>query len=101
MASRNLHLVQYSFGKEYRVNQGRVEARALDCVSELQNPWRQLSPEQLSSHVRRNTAVAAWLEQTLGWRRLLRACVGEEPVNVVGQHDARQYGAQTQTSASR
>jgi len=94
MATRNLHLLQYSFGKEYRVNQGRVEARALDCVSELENPWRQLSPEQLSSHVRRNTAVATWLEQILGWRRLLRACVGEEPLNIVPQGHGRQY-AQT------
>jgi hypothetical protein len=31
----------------------------------------------LSSHVRGNTPVARWLERSLGWRRLLRACVGQ------------------------
>ena len=54
-----------------------------DFVSEVRNligdresAWWELTPEQLSNHVRRNTAVARWLERTLGWRPLLRACVG-------------------------
>jgi hypothetical protein len=37
----------------------------------------ELTPEQLCIHVRRNTAVARWVERTLGWRPLLRACVGQ------------------------
>jgi hypothetical protein len=63
--------------KEYRIKDGKVEARVLDCGPAQDNVWRELSPEQLSSHVRRNTAVARWLERSLGWRRLLRACVNQ------------------------
>ncbi len=64
--------------KQYRIKDGKVEARVLDRGSARHAVWRPLSPEQLSSHVRRNTAVARWLEQRLGWRWLLRACVGQQ-----------------------
>jgi hypothetical protein len=84
MSMGNPHLVEVESTdycpepeKEYRIKDGRVEARALDRGSARDAIWRQLSPEQLSSHVRRNTVVARWLEQHLGWRRLLRACVGQ------------------------
>jgi hypothetical protein len=61
--------------KEYRIRNGKVEARVLGSGQD--SVWLELSPEQLSSHVRENTTVARWLEQSLGWRRLLRACVGQ------------------------
>ena len=62
--------------QEYRINQGKVESRVLDFGFERHTAWREVSPAQLSSHVERNTNVARWLERNLGWRRLLRACVG-------------------------
>jgi hypothetical protein len=62
--------------KEYRIKEGKVEARVLDRGT-AHDDWSELSPEQLSSHVKGNTPVARWLEQSLGWRRLLRACVGQ------------------------
>lgn len=61
--------------KEYRIRNGRAEARVMGSGQD--SVWLELSPEQLSSHVRRNTTVARWLERSLGWRRLLRACVGQ------------------------
>lgn len=64
---------------EYRVHDGKVESRTLDGRFAHDEDWTQLSLEQLSSHVLCNTAVARWLERNLGWRRLLRACVGQEP----------------------
>jgi hypothetical protein len=77
--------------KEYRVTRdGNIETRPLDCGFEQESEWREVSPEQLSNHVRRNTAVARWAERNLGWRRLLWACVGEGPASmkrVAGQHD--------------
>jgi len=64
---------------EYRVRDGKVEARMLDGgPAHDEADWTEVSSEQLSSHVLSNTDVARWLEQNLGWRRLLRACVGEE-----------------------
>lgn len=69
--------------REYRIAGEGVEVRTLarkdgfdDGVESL---WWRLTPEQLSAHVERNTVVAQWLEHRLGWRRLLRACVGEAP----------------------
>ena len=64
--------------KEYRIKDGKVEARVLDRGPARDNVWSELSPEQLSSHVRGNTPVARWLEGSMGWRRLLRACVGQQ-----------------------
>jgi hypothetical protein len=67
--------------KEYRIEDGNVEVRTLDPEggSVRQTGWWRLTPEQLSIHVERNTVVAQWLERRLGWRRLLQACVGQEP----------------------
>jgi hypothetical protein len=69
--------------KEYRIEDGRVEVRTLDpeggSVRGTGGVWWQLTPEQLSVHVKGNSVVAQWLERRLGWRRLLRACVGQEP----------------------
>ena len=65
--------------KEYRIRDEKIEARILDGGPERESDWRVVSSEQLSSHVKSNTAVARWLERNLGWRGLLRACVGLEP----------------------
>ena|SRR5271165_2961932 len=67
--------------REYRIAGDKVEVRTLDPASGLddgaENLWWRLTPQQLSTHVERNTIVAQWLERRLGWRQLLRACVGE------------------------
>lgn len=67
--------------REYRIAGEKVEVRIFPLEGGLatraESLFRQLTPEQLSTHVERNTVVAKWLERRLGWRRLLRACVGE------------------------
>jgi hypothetical protein len=68
-----------SLAKEYRIKGGNVEVGTLNCESGHVRIWSQLTPEQLSIHVKRNTLIARWLELRLGWRRLLQACVSEEP----------------------
>jgi hypothetical protein len=68
--------------KEYRVDDGRVEVRSWQPhigYDAAEHSWHQLTPEQLSTHVERNTVVAQWLERRLGWRRLLQACASQEP----------------------
>ena len=69
--------------KEYRIEDGNVEVRTLDpeggSVRGTGSVWRRLTSEQLSIHVEHNTLVAQWLEHRLGWRRLLQACVDQEP----------------------
>lgn len=67
--------------KEYRILGSQVEVRTQDLASPMDSShggWWRLTPEQLSVHVERNTVVAKWLELRLGWRNLLRACVGAE-----------------------
>jgi len=41
--------------------------------------WQQLTPQQLSDHVRHSTVVSYWLQCRVGWRRLLQICVAEDP----------------------
>lgn len=69
--------------KEYRIEDGSVEVRMLDpegvSVRRAGSIWERLTPEELSVHVERNTVVGQWLERRLGWRRLLQACVTQEP----------------------
>jgi len=69
--------------REYRVEDGNVEVRTLDpdggSVRGIAGGWSRLTPEQLRIHVERNTVVALWLERRLGWRRLVQACVDQEP----------------------
>src|SRR5260370_5754270 len=68
--------------KQYRIDDGKVEVRTLHLHSGYDPPessWHRLTPQQLSTHVERNTVVAQWLERRLGWRRLLQACVSYEP----------------------
>ncbi len=83
--TQQLHSLNHLPVKEYRVTKdGRIEARLLDCGFEQESEWREVSPEQLGIHVRRNTAVAQWAERHLGWRKLLWVCVGEEPTKPDG-----------------
>lgn len=78
-----LDSIDGSLAKEYRVKDGSVEVRTLDPEGgsdrHTEDGWWRLTPEQLSIHVERNSVVAQWLEHRLGWRRLLQACVGQEP----------------------
>jgi hypothetical protein len=83
MSSGSIHLrleARNGFAaKEYRIKRGSVEVRTFACESDHMRIWSRLTPEQLSTHVKHHTVVARWLEHRLGWRRLLRACVGLEP----------------------
>ncbi|MGH9546142.1 MAG: hypothetical protein ACRD23_13120 [Terriglobales bacterium] len=72
-----LNSVDGSPATEYRIDSGTVAVRTLTPTG-IESVWRTLTPDQLSHHVERNTVVAQWLERRLGWRRLLRACVGQE-----------------------
>jgi hypothetical protein len=64
--------------EEYCIHDGEIEARKLrDVANERDREWHQLTSEQLTDHVNRNTVVAQWLEHRWGWRRLLSACSPE------------------------
>jgi len=68
--------------QEYRVDDGEVEVRSFHPQSRYALPessWHRLTRQQLRSHVERNTVVAQWLEHRMGWRRLLQACVSQQP----------------------
>jgi hypothetical protein len=83
MSMENMPLLEFADRcpvKEYRISDDKIEARIVAGGRDQDRDWRAVSSEQLSSHVKNNTAVARWLERNLGWRRLLRACVGLEPV---------------------
>jgi hypothetical protein len=78
----HLEAADGSATEEYRICDGKVEVRTLHPHSGFDPPecsWHRLTPQQLSTHVERNTVVAQWLERRLGWRRLLQACVSQEP----------------------
>lgn len=63
---------------EYRIREEEVEVRHLPLSTDGADEWYQLTSEDLTSHVSRNTAVAQWLTRRLGWRRLLRLCVHKQ-----------------------
>lgn len=82
--------------EEYRVDCGRVEVRSVRSVGfdELRHTsWRPLTPQQLRTHVERNTVVAQWLQRRLGWRPLLQACVGYEPLGWRAEPDRLEQDA--------
>jgi hypothetical protein len=78
-STRDTEVAIFSTPREYRIHDGKVEARDLDTGRVREEDWTEVSSEQLSTHVLRNTVIARWLERNMGWRRLLWACVGEEP----------------------
>ena len=63
---------------DYRIEEGRVERRVLLRTGEknelIEKPWRRLTPDQISSHVKAGTTVARWLSRRMGIHRLVRAC---------------------------
>ena len=63
---------------DYRIRDEEVEVRHLPLSTDDEDEWYQLTSEDLTSHVSRNTAVAQWLTRRLGWRRLLRLCVRKQ-----------------------
>jgi hypothetical protein len=64
--------------EEYRVRDGEIEVRQLQNATEDDREWHRVSPDELSSHVYRNTVVAQWLKYRLGRTRLLRRCIAEQ-----------------------
>jgi hypothetical protein len=90
--------------REYRLKGNQVETRTLGCNSEfdlsIDDSWWTLTSAQLSSHVMRNTAVARWLEHRMGWRSLLRACVGE-PYEVAAESTSSTEFREYQSAGSR
>ena len=66
---------------DYRIQDDRVETRIVDsATTRTESGWRSVAPEQLRSHVMRNTVLAYWLRRKMGIRRLLRACSLETSV---------------------
>ncbi len=83
--------------EEYRVFEDAVEKRKLrygeerddlDVAAEnVSEEWQRLSHENLTDHVKKNTAVAQWLKHRIGWRRLLRACTDPQTLQEFGIPD--------------
>jgi hypothetical protein len=78
---------------EYRIRDEAVEVRHLPLLANDEDGWYQLTPEDLTSHVSRNTPVAQWLTRRLGWRRLLRACVSERELYYLDHLDSTERRA--------
>ena len=81
-----LELTDGSWDEEYRIENGVVETRKLHRPGDGPDdtPWRRVSHEELSAHVRANTIVAQWLKRRLGWRRLLQACTDPQTLQEFG-----------------
>lgn len=61
---------------DYRIEDDRVECRILENApqSALEQAWRQLTAEQLTSHLSGETVISVWLRRRMGIFRLIRAC---------------------------
>ena len=68
---------------EYRIEDDRVESRALDTATEgssdTEKRWHLLTPEELRSHIMNDTVVARWLRRRMGVHSLIRACSQQFP----------------------
>ena len=64
--------------EEYRIHDRVVQVRRLLSRTQDDPNWRQLTAEELTDHVYRNSMVAQWLEYRMGWQRLVRACVRDQ-----------------------
>ena len=85
--SLRVETVDGSTVEEYRIRGHEVELRAPqsdsnDDATDRDGEWYRLTPEQITMHVQQKTAVAEWLLQRLGWRRLLRACTDPQMVHM-------------------
>lgn len=72
--------IETSDGKdveEYRLIDGYIEVRESKAERGA-GEWRTLTPAEVTAHVEKKTIVAQWLQQRLGWRGLLRACVADQ-----------------------
>lgn len=57
-----------SFVNEYRINAGRVEARALDSNGDPYpgySEWVSVTPEEIKLHFVKHTPMAQWLKEVL------------------------------------
>lgn len=63
-------------GQEFRIYDGHVEVRELELRDD--DFWRSMGPEELTAHVNSHDVLSEWLKKRMGWRRLLRACLGEQ-----------------------
>jgi hypothetical protein len=88
---------------DYRIEDGCVESRVVEMNNletttnddesmEIDNSWKRLSPEELSSHVQANTVVARWLSRRMGIFPLVRACYGE-PTSVSHEQESHHAAA--------
>jgi hypothetical protein len=63
---------------DYRIEDDCVESRTLHTAREdstnTEKRWQRLTPEQLSSHIMRDTVVARWLRRRMEVHPLIRAC---------------------------
>jgi hypothetical protein len=66
---------------DYRIQDGRVESRAVGNGL-VEKPWQRLSPGELRSHVVANTLLARWLRRRMGIHQLIRACQQDSSVFV-------------------
>jgi hypothetical protein len=57
---------------EYRIDGDHVQSR--EVHSDDAGEWKQVTPQQLTSHVLANTVVAYWLRRRMGLHQLVRAC---------------------------
>jgi hypothetical protein len=77
---------------DYRIESGFVESRILETdaartsVSASEKQWHRLTPEQLTSRVTADKAVAKWLMHRMGLHRLVRACSRDSTTVVEGSH---------------
>lgn len=88
MVPRPMHLrleATEGSGEEYRIYDGQVEVRSLQTSSDDDGLWYRVTPEELTEHVNQKTIVAEWLNQRLGWRGLLRACLPEQDLQLFGE----------------
>ena len=71
--------------EDYRIhNNADVEVRRIQGRTQDDCGWCQLTAEELTEHVYRNSIVAQWLERRLGRQRLLRACIGQQSLYDIG-----------------
>jgi hypothetical protein len=62
---------------DYRIENGCVETRTLEPgagSSIVERQWQQVTPEELTSQVMKDTLLARWLSRRMGVFQLICAC---------------------------